>query len=645
MIIKKVQIKNFRCLKDVTLECEPLTILIGRNGSGKSSFLKGLELFYEPNAKYSEKDYFNNDTSQPIEIYVTFEDLSDKEKNFFSRHLDGDILTVCKKLFLENNKGIQKYYGNAKHNPDFQEVRLAERVAEKRQTYRDLLNKYTDLTDLPGNVSEINIENALNKWENDHPDSLQLIKDEGQFFGFKEVGQAKLEKFTQFIFIPAVRDASEEAAEGKNSAITQLIDMLVRKTLFEREEIKNFRDEYNQKYKNIIDPQKMPELQELGEKLTELIQRFAAETKISITWESQDIEPPLPKADVKIIEDDFETTIERVGHGTQRAFIFASLNQLAITQAIQTSEENETSAVHSDIVLGVEEPEIYQHPSRIRNLLKTFQELASKSIPGVGKIQVFYSTHSPLLVDLRCFEKTRLFRKVISNNEMPKVTQVYSADMNCVTTLIESAEDGTQGTFIPKHTMAGLQTLMTPWINEGFFADLVVLIEGEEDRALILAQASVKGFDFDNEGISTIPCNGKTNLLKAAAVFKAFNIPIYLIWDCDKGSYDPHVEYNLSLQRFFGTSEPKEYLETVESNFSCFEKDITTTVENDFGKDYWQKQLEICRSKYSYDSVDHIKKNPLILHEVIEELNKNFNRTSKTLEKIVENIYNRREGD
>ena len=42
-----------------------------------------------------------------------------------------------------------------------------------------------------------------------------------------------------------------------------------------------------------------------------------------------------------------------------------------------------------------------------------------------------------------------------------------------------------------------LQSIMTPWMGEGFFADVVVLVEGEDDRAAILGFARSKECDFD----------------------------------------------------------------------------------------------------------------------------------------------------
>ena len=43
-VIKKVVIKNFKCIKELELELAPLTILVGPNSSGKSSILEALAL-------------------------------------------------------------------------------------------------------------------------------------------------------------------------------------------------------------------------------------------------------------------------------------------------------------------------------------------------------------------------------------------------------------------------------------------------------------------------------------------------------------------------------------------------------------------------------------------------------------------------
>jgi predicted ATPase len=43
-MITQVSIKNFKCLRDVTVKLEPFTVFVGANGSGKTSILQALDL-------------------------------------------------------------------------------------------------------------------------------------------------------------------------------------------------------------------------------------------------------------------------------------------------------------------------------------------------------------------------------------------------------------------------------------------------------------------------------------------------------------------------------------------------------------------------------------------------------------------------
>ena len=57
MIIEEVHVKNFRSILDESLPCDCLTALVGRNGAGKSAFLRALEMFYEPSTKVIAEDF------------------------------------------------------------------------------------------------------------------------------------------------------------------------------------------------------------------------------------------------------------------------------------------------------------------------------------------------------------------------------------------------------------------------------------------------------------------------------------------------------------------------------------------------------------------------------------------------------------
>src|SRR6266498_3943777 len=69
---------------------------------------------------------------------------------------------------------------------------------------------------------------ALTEWEAANPGICSREPDDGQFFGFKQVAQGYLGRFTRYLYIPAVREAATDASEGKGSTITQLMDLVVR---------------------------------------------------------------------------------------------------------------------------------------------------------------------------------------------------------------------------------------------------------------------------------------------------------------------------------------------------------------------------------------------------------------------------------
>ena len=84
MLIQEVAVKNFRAIKDGVLECDKYTALIGRNGAGKSTFLQAINCFYDlTGLNLNDEDFFNRDTTQTIEIRVTFCGLKDCEKEEF----------------------------------------------------------------------------------------------------------------------------------------------------------------------------------------------------------------------------------------------------------------------------------------------------------------------------------------------------------------------------------------------------------------------------------------------------------------------------------------------------------------------------------------------------------------------------------
>lgn len=85
-----------------------------------------------------------------------------------------------------------------------------------------------------------------------------------------------------------------------------------------------------------------------------------------------------------------------LGHGLQRAVILTVLRFMADHRAEQEGTGQEFSEPQSDLIVAIEEPEIYQHPTKQRLFGKLLRTLAQGFNAHTGiRIQTIFVTHSP----------------------------------------------------------------------------------------------------------------------------------------------------------------------------------------------------------------------------------------------------------
>jgi hypothetical protein len=68
---------------------------------------------------------------------------------------------------------------------------------------------------------------------------------------------------------------------------------------------------------------------------------------------------------IKAQEGKFKGSLTRFGHGLQRSFLLAILQELA---SIEASSEEDNKSQNRTLIFGCEEPELYQHPPQARHL-------------------------------------------------------------------------------------------------------------------------------------------------------------------------------------------------------------------------------------------------------------------------------------
>jgi predicted ATP-dependent endonuclease of OLD family len=295
------------------------------------------------------------------------------------------------------------------------------------------------------------------------------------------------------------------------------------------------------------------------------------------------------------------------------------------------------------LILGIEEPELYQHPDRERYLARALSKLAQQGIPGVAKqIQVIYSTHSPLFVSLEHFDEIRVFRKEKEDENLPKETKIYHTTLDKVAEKLEKIDNKPEGSYSGETLRPRLRALMSPWVNEGFFAKFVVLVEGIKDRAAILGAAQAMGYDLESIGVAVIPCNSKTCLDRAIVIFSSLNIPVYAIWDSDcpennekEVTENNEKEVNRRLLRILDQPE-EDWPEKVCKKYACFKQTLMKTLNAELGTALDEDLQKYCQI-YGIDKTEYAIEDPAAFKHIFEEC-KTKGKSSLTLEKVIKEI-------
>ena len=299
--------------------------------------------------------------------------------------------------------------------------------------------------------------------------------------------------------------------------------------------------------------------------------------------------------------------------------------------------EQTLSSQLPNLVLAIEEPELYQHPSRQRHLATVLLKLATGGIAGVAEsTQVIYATHSPLFVGLDRFDQIRVLQKTSLEQGKPKVTRLKRADMDAVAAELGYATNSESAEYDAESLAPRLQAIMTPWMGEGFFADVVVLVEGEDDRAAILGVAASKGYDFDSMGITVIPCSGKLNLDRPLVIFRQLGIPAYVVWDGDCDARQPAPESNRHLLHLLGQPE-EDWPNFVGISSACFKERLEKTLEDEIGQETFNQLLLDQQQRLSIAKKAHALKNPVVIQRILEAASAQ-DKPCPTLEGIADNI-------
>ena len=622
MRLKTLRISNYRSFKDQTIEFDNYTVLVGPNGVGKSTVLSALNILFREkdnsptdSAWLDEQDFHNGNTDDPVEIVATFSDLTDEAKADLQDYVRHDQLIVAavaaydKSLHRAEVKQYGERLGIADFAPFFKGLNDGEKVADLKEVYKAIREKGYDVP--AGGTGPVMTE-SLRTYESNHIEDCVALRSADNFYGATK-GKGKIDRYIQWVYVPAVKDAKAEQIESKNTALGRLLSRTVRaKTNFD-EQVEKVRQQALQEY-GLLLQDNQEALTEISNSLSKRLREWShPDTSLKIVW-SQDpdkavrVDAPMAKAFAG--EAGFEGDVSRLGHGLQRSFILAILHELA-----ETNDED-----FPTLLLGCEEPELYQHPPQARHLANVLVKISE------GNTQVISTTHNPIFASGQRFESVRMFRR-----KQDKSIALSTATFKKFSELVAEAT----GEVPLKHegVRAKIHQALLFSLSEMFFANRLIFVEGMEDFSYLMyyMQATDALDSLRARGANIVMTASKSGMVHAIAIAKCLEIPFYAIWDSDGHEENvarraKHEKDNTSLLKLMGI-EPQQAFpmnDVVEKNYTAWKDELSQRIKVDLGEDWIPLNNKAC------DACGHapnINKNSTYISELIIaafESNKSF---------------------
>ncbi|SLM94309.1 predicted ATP-dependent endonuclease, OLD family [Brachybacterium faecium] len=593
-----MRIQNFRAFSDTHIDFSDTTAFIGPNGVGKSNILRSLDWFFNgAQSSLSERDFHDHDTSNPIQVEVTFTNLTSTDRDALGKYAPADAETfTCWRIQDANGADIRS--ANSKGFSPFGPIKLATAAADKKRLYKELRDSEPDL-DLEDAKTAGAITDAMTSWESRNPERLTDVSEqlETNFFGFNSRG--KLRGIFDYIFVGADLRAGEESVDAKSSIIGRILEQAVDRNAADTT-ITKLADELRQNQHKAFEEAFGDQLANVATSLNTEIARYSPGHTVTVEPTELDLKAPRTTFVVEIKKGKIRTNVEGQGHGFQRTLLVAALQVLA-----------NTGPAGSDgtICLAIEEPELFQHPLQERAFARVLREL---SVSRDSQVQVAYATHSPTFVDPQNFEEIR------------RVTQssVTSSAPSVKSTTTDTIRDKVAGIIDPDVFDRQVSQVISDRLPVALFAERVLVVEGTTDAAVILGVGD-RIFDtaIEAAGVAIVPATTKSDVVLFSAILTALGIPNYALFDGDamtgkrmleKGQKPAAIQKQLAanakLNRqliiHFGGS-PVDFPETgLHDQFAIFEDTLETFLETEWPEwidffQQWEVENSVLRSKHA----------------------------------------------
>lgn len=515
MRISFVRIHNYRCIKDIELECNSMVIVLGENNSGKSNLLSAIEFFLTSSTKLEPDDLFafRDAGEDSLWVELTFTDLSTQEVRTFQKYVRSDD-TICIRKTANWDEGGRltiDYNGYVEEpDQDWLQADNAANYATQAAAQATPLAEFIP----SGRLSKSTIQEAQMQYIQTHATELTFSErlESGPLLGQRNVAVGVL---PDFYLMPAIRDLDDEAKVKSTTMFGRLLSRALEEMAERNERFIQVRSSlealvstFNSEEGNEERPE---QLNALEQSLQDELEEWDVQVAIKIA--PPDISKIFELGTSLHLDDGLETIAQRKGHGLQRAVVFGLIKVWA--KVLRAPEETSAVAARraSDSMLfAFEEPELFLHPQAQRALASTLRQLSE-----LNHHQMFLCSHSSHFVDLDHYNDI-----VVTAKHSARVGTIVR---QCTKELFEG--DEVQDRKKRFH--------MAYWVNpergEMFFAKKVVFVEGETEKSLFPYLA--EKLECYRADVSIVDCGSKHNLPLYLTIANAFSLEYQVVHDED----------------------------------------------------------------------------------------------------------------
>lgn len=535
MRLTSLSITNYRALRDVTIPLSRFGCLIGENNSGKSSFLQALALFFS-GSKLAPNHFFEE--SSPIRIAVTFEDISDAD---LARLAHGHRTRVAG-IVRNGRLVLVRSYDTAGRSSLLYntltpaDARFTEdsidSIVKGQRAGQAFVNKVVQVfPELSGIVDTTMNQDAvrqkIQELADSLPDDQKTATDQPLPTGIDKSIEPIL---PDAIYIPAVKDLADDIKTTESTPFGKILAILLQAVEPKLLEAQQLFEDLNAKLNRVQQPGgavvdgRLEEVKLIEATVGKYVRESFADVALRIAIPPPELKSVFSSARI-YANDGVDGLIDSKGDGLRRAIVFSILRSYVELKAKLASvatpivepalsgepAQPQVEPAAASYLLLFEEPELFLHPKAQHILFDALRVFSKEH-------HVLVTTHSPMFFGPGATETFVKLRKVWNAATAPKpFTQVQTVKLSEMT-----AKDQ-------------FQIICFENNNSAFFADTVVLVEGDSDYLLMphIARTLNPSWNVTKVPVVFARITGKGNIRRYREFFVRFGVRVSVIADLD----------------------------------------------------------------------------------------------------------------